>query len=171
MEKARIYTIVGVLLTAIIFMGGIGFATKCYLDSRPVAFNDPALEQAVYASTGYDRPITHKEAREIVSLDLSLMEGYSKEITDLAGLSSFSNLKKLNLANNMITDISELGKLKKLEMLHLEGNEISDVSGLASLVKLEFLDLEGNKVSDISALRRLKALSVLDLRGNMYREQ
>ena len=52
MEKARIYTIVGVLLTAIIFMGGIGFATKCYLDSRPVAFNDPALEQAVYASTG-----------------------------------------------------------------------------------------------------------------------
>ena len=108
MGKARIYTIVGALLTAIIFMGGIGFAIKSYMDSRPVAFNDPALEQAVYASTGYDRPITRKEAREIVSLDLSLMEGYSKKITDLTGLSSFGNLKKLNLANNMITDISEL---------------------------------------------------------------
>ena len=49
MGKARMYTIVGVLLTAIVFAGGIGFAVKSYMDSRPVAFNDPALEQAVYA--------------------------------------------------------------------------------------------------------------------------
>ena len=160
-------TIMAAVFAAILIVICGGSAIHYLLDNMPVVFNDPALELAVRTGLGIsDRPITRKEAREVVSLDLSLMEGYTKEITDLRGLSAFSNLKKLNLSNNMVTDISELSKLKELKILHLVGNQISDVSALSSLTNLEFLDLEGNKISDISALKRLTRLTVLDLRNN-----
>ena len=166
MEAKTTRIVMAVMLAAILLVGS-GFAIKWYLDSSPVVFNDPALEKAVRSSLGIsERPITHKEAEMIVEMDLSLMEGYNKEITDLTGLSAFRGVQKLNLANNMITDISELSKLKKLKMLHLEGNQVSDVSALSSLRQLEFLDLQGNKVSDISALKTLRNLMVLDLRDN-----
>ena len=140
-------TIMAAVIAAILIVICGGSAIHYLLDNMPVVFNDPALELAVRTGLGIsDRPITRKEAREVVSLDLSLMEGYTKEITDLRGLSAFSNLKKLNLSNNMVTDISELSKLKELKILHLVGNQISDVSALSSLTNLEFLDLEGNKI-------------------------
>ena len=123
--KAKTTRIVmAVMLAAILLVGG-GFAIKWYLDSSPVVFNDPALERAVRSSLGIsERPITHKEAEMIVEMDLSLMEGYNKEITDLTGLSAFRGVKKLNLANNMITDISVLGDLPGLEYLDVRGNPI-----------------------------------------------
>ena len=148
-------TIMAAVFAAILIVICGGSAIHYLLDNMPVVFNDPALELAVRTGLGIsDRPITRKEAREVVSLDLSLMEGYTKEIKDLRGLSAFSNLKKLNLSNNMVTDISELSKLKELKILHLVGNRISDVSALSSLTDLEFLDLEGNNISDTSALKR-----------------
>ena len=102
-------TIMAAILAAIIIVVGGGFAIASYLENRPVVFNDPALEQAVRTNIGIsDRPITHKEAKQYVSLDLALMQGYTKEIRDLTGLSAFSNLTKLNLENNMITDTNEL---------------------------------------------------------------
>ena len=89
-------TIMAAVFAAILIVICGGSAIHYLLDNMPVVFNDPALELAVRTGLGIsDRPITRKEALEVVSLDLSLMEGYTKEITDLRGLSAFSNLKKL----------------------------------------------------------------------------
>ena len=101
-------TVMAAVIAAIIVVAGGGFAIASYLENRPVVFNDPALEQAVRTNIGIsDRSITHKEAKQYVALDLALMQGYTKEIRDLTGLSAFSNLTKLNLENNMITDTDD----------------------------------------------------------------
>ena len=72
-------TIMAAVFAAILIVICGGSAIHYLLDNMPVVFNDPALELAVRTGLGIsDRPITRKEAREVVSLDLSLMEGYTK---------------------------------------------------------------------------------------------
>ena len=143
-------TIMAAIIAAIIIVVGGGFAIASYLENRPVVFNDPALEQAVRTNIGIsDRPITHKEAKQYVALDLALMQGYTKEIRDLTGLSAFSNLTKLNLENNMVTDTNELSKLKKLQFRDLSGNQISDVSYLIFAEVETFHFLHSRKAADI----------------------
>ncbi|MEG3910478.1 leucine-rich repeat domain-containing protein, partial [Microcoleus sp. w2-18aC6] len=67
-------------------------------------------------------------------------------------LGSLTNLTTLNLYHNQITDISALRKLTNLTTLHLGGNQITDISALRKLTNLTTLDLCRNKITDISVL-------------------
>ena len=105
----------------------------------------------------------------------------------------FSNLRELNLDNNLLSSLRGLSKLDKLNVLRLNHNRIRDlvcscpvnhkVSGssnddfqvnlqddttLDGLRNLEVLQLGYNNISDIEALKlgRLKQLKVLFLQGN-----
>ena len=137
--------------------------------------------------------IGHKYFEHIRELDLSSCR--IREIEHLSG-QEFSNLRELNLDNNMLTSIGGLHKLDKLTVLRLNHNRIRKLDssassdrhqsngggagsgadgsgdanrhGLSGLTSLEILQLGYNHVTDISSLNLhlLPELKVLFLQGN-----
>mmetsp|Transcript_11589 Transcript_11589/g.10101 ORF Transcript_11589/g.10101 Transcript_11589/m.10101 type:complete len:104 (+) Transcript_11589:667-978(+) len=54
-------------------------------------------------------------------------------LKNLAGLSSFPNLRELYAAYNAIDDLSDITYHETLQLLDLEGNEIKDLNNLMNL--------------------------------------
>lgn len=135
--------------------------------SSYVDFKDDALDKAIHKALGMqeDKPILLSTASNIEMTVLDLSKN-TEPITDLKGISSFTNLKELYIPNSGITNISELKNLNHLEVLHLEGNSIKSLSPLKNLTNLEVLDLEGNEAPNISPLKKLTKLKILDVRNN-----
>ncbi len=134
-----------------------------------VTFQDEALEQAVLEALGMEgRNITVAEAAACTELRLTggAKSGAGK-ISDLTGLSAFSNLEVLYLDQNRISDISELGLIHTLKIVNLEYNYISDLAPVAALSNLEQLELRENTVHDISPVSYCQELKVLDFRDNV----
>ena len=113
------------------------------------------------------------DCKDIISLNLS-----STDFSDTSLLTSFKDLKSLNLSNiwgstgdpsigsYQILELEYLSELTQLEELNLERTQISDISSLSGLVNLEVLDISDNDISDISALSGMSELEVLDVSGN-----
>lgn len=98
---------------------------------------------------------------KVTSLDIG-----GKSLTNLNGLSVFTNLNKLVAQNNKLTDISGIEKLSKLTYLNLNNNELkNNVTPVFSLTQLNelYLDNNGliyNYISNISKLSNLKKISL-----------
>lgn len=90
--------------------------------------------------------------------------GLTKE--DLAKLSAFTNLQRLDISDNNITDISDLAGITTLKKLYAANNSISDVSPLASLSSLEYAGLRNNDITNADVLFSLENLKYLHLSGN-----
>lgn len=140
---------------------------KCLGD---IVFADPKLEAVVRSELkiGPQTLITCEMAGSLKSLDAR-----NKGISNLSGLESFSNLRKLMLEDNAIRDIRPLSALTCLTYLSLgsypnskASNFISDVSPLAGLTTLTLLKVSSNSVSDVRPLSRLTNLVYLGLSGN-----
>jgi hypothetical protein len=86
----------------------------------------------------------------------------------LAGL---TNLRTLNLFDNLVTDISPLAGLVHLWNLDLTRNSVSDTSVLSAMTELSTLSLHRNWVSDISSLTGLTSLTWVDLRINPLEQE
>ena len=116
----------------------------------------PAPETVVEDLTGLEF------AENLTELDL-----YGHNISDVSPLAGLVNLKELRLSYNNISDVSPLAGLTKLTVLDLWDSSISDVSSLADLVNLKELSLTYNYgISDISPLAGLTKLTSLRLGGN-----
>ncbi len=127
-----------------------------------IDWKDANLEAAMREKTGiYDRDIMYSDVRNITKLEL-----YWKDITDVSALGSFTNLTTLGLWGNNISDVSALGQLTKLTHLELNENNLTDLSPLATLTNLTILELTGNNITDINALGQLTNLTRLYLDGN-----
>jgi|GEM_PF-1205162 len=85
---------------------------------------------------------------------------------DMAKLSAFTNLERLDISGNKITDISAVAGLKNLKKFYAANNEISDVSPLAGLESLEYIGLRGNRITNADALFSLKNLKYLHISDN-----
>ena len=128
--------------------------------------------------------IGHKYFEHIRELDLSSCR--IREIEHLSG-EEFSNLRELNLDNNMLTDVNGLHALWKLQILRMNHNRINSLSvpspslanagpevstpaqyGLGALTCLEVLQLGYNSITDCCNLNlhKLPGLKVLFLQGN-----
>ena len=129
--------------------------------------------------------IGHKYFEHIRELDLSSCR--IREIEHLSG-EEFSNLRELNLDNNMLTNIDGLHALWKLQILRMNHNRVRELGlaslgnvadhtpentynpyfGLEGLTNLEVLQLGYNHVTDIVSLNlhKCKNLKVLFLQGN-----
>ena len=94
-------------------------------------------------------------------LDLS-----SRRVVDISALAGLTELRVLNLEDNVIADLLRLSELTGLRVLDLSDNAIEDVGPLSGLSGLSRLDLSGNRIADISALSGLTGLKVLLLDGN-----
>ena len=107
--------------------------------------------------------------------DISVLSGLTNltqlylsynQITDISPLLSLTNLTQLYLGNNQIVDISPLSGLTNLTQLYLRDNQIADISPLLGLTNLTGLSLHVNQIADISPLSGLTNLTDLSLRDN-----
>jgi len=98
--------------------------------------------------------------------NLTELQLWHNEITDISALSGLVSLDNLSLYNNRISDISALSGLTALTILRLHNNEIADISALSGLVLLRSLDLNRNQITDISIVSGLSTLLSLDLGNN-----
>lgn len=92
-------------------------------------------------------------ANSLSSLDLS-----SNLFTSIPeSLSTLSNLRALNLSNNMIDSLHSLTRnpLPAITALNLRGNRLASIAGIERLLSLERLDLRENKLADPTELARL----------------
>ncbi|EBF5184297.1 leucine-rich repeat domain-containing protein, partial [Listeria monocytogenes] len=96
--------------------------------------------------------------------NLSTLDLYLNQISDVSPLGTLSKLSTLNLTSNRITDISPLGNLTSLKILYLNNNSINTLDALKNLITLEELYLVGTHTINFSALENLTNLRVLDLK-------
>lgn len=91
----------------------------------------------------------------------------AEKIHDLSGLSTFSRIQDLYLANNNIRDVTELANLNRLRTLDLSGNPIiTGLSQIGSKEQLETLNINSDgvhRLSDISAVSMFPNLTTLQL--------
>lgn len=101
---------------------------------------------------------------KITSLDIS-----GKNVTDLTGISVFTNLNKLLAQGNKLTNISELEKMNKLTYLNLSNNNlgknISPVWKLTNLAEL-YIDNTGITNSEFAGVTNLNKLQKLSVNKN-----
>ncbi|MFX1519000.1 MAG: leucine-rich repeat domain-containing protein [Promethearchaeota archaeon] len=88
------------------------------------------------------------------------------DITEIEGLGTLINLKRLNLSGNKIHEIRGLEYLTNLQELNLGYNQIQEIKGLEALSNLLVLDLKSNQINGIKGLETLTNLQVLDLSEN-----
>ena len=87
------------------------------------------------------------------------------EITELAGISSFTDLRLLNLSGTNVRNITPLQFLTNLKWLDLGHTKIQDFSPIARLHKLSVLVLDNTAFADHSLLAKTPNLQTLSLVG------
>lgn len=87
-------------------------------------------------------------------------------ISDIAPLQLFNQLKELSLQKNRIADITPLQFLVSLKILNVDRNKIRDITPLQYLKELEELSACGNKICNLSPLCNLLQLQVLSMSYN-----
>ena len=102
---------------------------------------------------------------------LKVLRAETRNIADLTGLESATNLIHLDLSACGIVDIAPLARLTQLQELHLSQNRIVDIAPLANLTRLEFLNLNWNySIRDVTHLANLIKLEILKLNGNLIQD-
>ena len=119
------------------------------LPGGQIHFPDSNLRAAVAEALGKgpNAPITTGEMERLESLNAD-----NRNIHDLTGLQSATNLRRLELDFNQITDVSPLARLVNLGRLNLSANSVSDISPLRGLINLSNLKIYKNPVSDLSPI-------------------
>ena len=97
---------------------------------------------------------------------------HQTDILRIDNLWQFTNLRRLQLDNNIIEEIpaKALTMLTQLEWLDLSFNNIEEISGLDTLVHLRDLSLAHNRIKTVGGLDALKKLQVLSLANNLIEE-
>lgn len=157
MKQKRTVRLLGLLLAALLFAGGMMLSSAT---AGTVTVNDANLRSALTAALGTGS-ITTDSMKSLTRLDLS-----GKKIADLTGLEAAINLTQLSLRNNAVEDISALSGLTQLTTLDLAGNRIASVAPLASMSSLRVLHLTGNEVDSLVALELLQRLQFLFCEDN-----
>ena len=103
--------------------------------------------------------------------NLIILDVCENDITDLAFLSYFPNLKLLYACNNKLMTFDHMCMgydLKYLTQIHLQGNRLTNLECFNNLPSLDFLDVSGNRINriDASALWESPNLMTLYLDGN-----
>ena len=85
------------------------------------------------------------------------------QISDIAPLTTQTQLLYLWLGGNNIEDISPISNLKALRKLHLAKNTIVNIEPLSQLPKLEKVYLAENRITDPSTLLNMNKLQLLNI--------
>ncbi len=126
------------------------------------AIADGQFEQCV-------RDGINKPEGELTEVDVGAvvhLECQDYQITDLAGIEYFHELRTLYLWENQLTDITPLAGVPTLEAVDLGNNQITDIAALAGLVGISRLGLADNAITDLTPLAGLPRLRWLSLDHN-----
>ncbi|NOW03828.1 leucine-rich repeat protein [Clostridium beijerinckii] len=124
-----------------------------------VTFLDKKLERRVrYKINKPTGDLYKSDVEKITSLDVP-----DKQIEDISGIETLSNLKELYLTGTNVSDISKLKGLTNLQQLSLTGTNVRDISALKELTNLKRLGLAFTEIKDISDLKGLINLQELEL--------
>lgn len=188
---ARLLVILSLILPSLSISASMATAA-----SEPITIKDPVLENIVRSIL--EKPtgaITAEDAAKITEIDTmnsydAMVQGApgSQEaaggetfgmfpgIQSLDGLQHFTNLKRLNIAQDYthsyipehkIKDLAPLKNLSNLEEVTVSAASLESMDGLQNLAKLKKLTLQYNgSLSDLNPLRNLTSLEELDLTGN-----
>jgi Leucine-rich repeat (LRR) protein len=91
-------------------------------------------------------------------------------IKTLAPIKDFSNLKELNLDNDMVRDMNEFRYFTKLKTLYLANNQIDSLDNFPPLSELKYLDIRNNHISNAEPLTVLNSLEQLNISSNRLKE-
>ena len=112
-----------------------------------------------------DRQVTNlnefkKNASQFVSMNF-----FATRLSSLAGLSTFKNLKVLNVSRTSISnlDMRQLSNMTQLTRLELNGNDIDSVTSISKLIHLIKLGLACTGVKSLVPLKNMKKLEILDI--------
>ena len=127
---------------------------------KAIVISDTNLSAAIRSTLGLaeDATLTATDMLNLMSL-----EAKKAEISDLRGLEHATNLTTLNLYGNQLTDLSPLSGLEGLISLDLGKNTITNIEALKGLTALTTLYLDRNQLTDFGPLSSLTGLSVLHL--------
>lgn len=134
------------------------------LAAEVVVFPDPGLDAAVRQAI--NKPTGDILDTDLVGVGFTALDGWERNISDLAGLEHCTDLTWLVLNVNQITDLTPLAGLINLWMLRLEVNQIADLTPLAGLTNLGMLFLNSNQIADLTPLAGLANLDMLNLSDN-----
>ena len=155
-----------------------------------VVFEDTAIEQTVrymlnvsddkilYSNDLWDikefdvpeDAVSYSDLRHMAFLEkLTIDSGVSGQ---LQILSSFSNLKSLQITNTTVSseELEIIGALTTLESLTLNSCSLSTTAGLSGLTSLQYLNLSNNAIRNISALSAMTELRELNMQRNALQE-
>ena len=143
------------------------------VDEMTVEIPDPVLKKALLSALGLEgdeiRISDTRNVRELILGEGTDSPEEQAAVTSLAGLESFSRLKKLSLRRMNIsdsTDLSALTRLKRLRILNLQDNSLSSLESLENLRRLTWLDLSKNRITSLSPLQGMTNLKSLALYEN-----
>ena len=134
--------------------------------AQTVNIRDTNLREAIAETLGKapNARVTVDEMQRLTHLDAN-----NREIKDLTGLESATNIEELRLNHNLIADISPLAGLIRLRVIELENNAISDISALKGLINLQGVHIPHNLISDLSPLKGLINLRWINIGHNGVR--
>jgi hypothetical protein len=92
-------------------------------------------------------------------VNLSVLELVDNQISDLTPIAELTNLTRLSLGQNQILDLTPLNGLINLEVLHIEENRINDLTPIAGLANLTILSARDNRISDWSPVAHIPNVS------------
>jgi len=151
---------------------------------QAIAFSDPAFKARLLTSDPFNNPVAFDQDHNYVIIDANAdseidqaealavyeMSLGAGEITDLTGLSYFTNLRTLSISDNPITslDVSSLSGLKRLSCNWTPAVSILLNAGLEDLTCLdnELTSLDVSICTNLKALRcSYNSIPTLDVSG------
>ncbi|MDP3450812.1 MAG: hypothetical protein Q8R87_09535, partial [Anaerolineaceae bacterium] len=190
-QKKMVQGLIGVTVcTAFLCLGFVigrfTEITPAFLTGSELEFEEPLVEQAVRLSLGKkdgepisqedilmvtelyiygDQPAASSEEFEALGQRMVLNDGTvnNGNISSLKDLSSFTNLKIINIALENISDLTPLSGLDKLEKVVLKHNPVEDVTPLAGLPFLKEIVLFDSRVTDLNSLATCPNLESIDI--------
>ena len=153
-----------ILTQIFIFSVTLFFVIPLTTVAQTVNIPDANLRAAVEKALG-KTPNARITAEDMATL--TNFDAVNKDIKDLTGLETATNLERLELRHNLISDLSPLTGLVRLHFINLENNTIRDLSPLATLISLEDLHLQHNVISNLSPLSGLINLRGLNIGDNL----
>ncbi|CAL6009559.1 CotH_kinase family protein [Hexamita inflata] len=88
------------------------------------------------------------------------------KLKSILGIQFMTNLKRLDLSNNLLADIQSLNLLVQLQHLHVNENKLVNIQPLSTLKQLQSLSLANNRIIDLQPIKQLRRLLSLDLSHN-----
>lgn len=129
-----------------------------FMAGKSEAKLDPNFESVLKEELNM-KNFSKKAVLSVEQLDLA-----NYNLTSVAGIEQFKNLKELDLSNNLLTDSSFLQQLPHLEDVNLSNNQFEEVT--FSSEQITKLNLRGNLIQSIDFVTKLTDLTYFNVRDN-----